>query len=35
MTIITIQDEYRGDIEVGYFSMIDTTESKLGSENED
>lgn len=29
-----LKDEYRGDMEVGYFSMIDTTESKLGSEDD-
>lgn len=30
-----LKDESRGDMEVGYFSMIDTTESKLGSEDAD
>jgi len=30
-----LRDELKGDMEVGYFSMIDTTEAKLGSEDTD
>lgn len=32
---IHLVDEFRGDISVGYFSMIDTTKAKLGHDDDD